>query len=113
MENGRKTHAVAIRKDDGTLRLFLRIVRAPSGIYVVFAAGQDRPGILKKAYNPHSSWHNARYLVHREENTDMQALWWLGVFDVPLSAALDTALLPWDSPYWASRPSSPTNNISE
>ena len=50
-------HAVAIRDDDGRLHLFLRIVRAPSGIYVVFAAGQVRPGIRGKAYDPHSSWH--------------------------------------------------------
>jgi uncharacterized protein YceK len=57
--------------------------------------------------------YDAHYLAHREEITDMQALWWLGVFDVPLSAALDTAYLPWDLPYWASQPSSSTNSISK
>src|SRR2546430_14865777 len=55
--------------------------------------------------------YDVHYLAHREENTDMQALWWLGVFDVPLSAALDTALLPWDLPYWAYQPRSSTNSI--
>lgn len=51
------THAIAVRDVDSGLRLFLRISRAPSGIYVVFAAGQLRQGVGGKAYNPHSSWH--------------------------------------------------------
>lgn len=46
-------HAVAIRRDNGSLGLFLRIVRAPSGIYVIWAAGQERQG-----HNPHTSWHH-------------------------------------------------------
>jgi hypothetical protein len=38
-------HAIAIRREDGTLALFLRVVRNPnSGIYVAFAAGQERAG---------------------------------------------------------------------
>lgn len=45
-------HALATRHPNGELRLFLRVVRAPSGVYVVFAAGQHRPG-----HDPHSSWH--------------------------------------------------------
>ncbi len=50
-------YAIAARNPDTTLRLFLRVVRAPSGIYVVFASGQRRPGIGRKQYNPHASWH--------------------------------------------------------
>ena len=49
--------ALAARHAHGPLRLFLRLVRSSSGIYVVFAAGQQRPGVGRKAYNPHASWH--------------------------------------------------------
>jgi hypothetical protein len=47
-----RTHAIAIRRADSTLALFLRVVRSTSGIYVVFAAGQPRSG-----HDPHASWH--------------------------------------------------------
>jgi hypothetical protein len=53
-------HAVAIRRDDASLALFLRIVRSPSGIYVVFAAGQARP-----RHDPHSSWHRDGRVHHK------------------------------------------------
>jgi len=51
------THAIAVRDVDSRLRLFLRISRAQSGIYVVFAAGQLRQEAGGRAFNPHSSWH--------------------------------------------------------
>ena len=57
--------------------------------------------------------YDVHYLAHREENADTQAMWWLGVFGSPLSAALDTALLPWDVPYWVFRPKSSTNSVPE
>ncbi|SRR5258708_5853005 len=57
--------------------------------------------------------YDAYYLAHREEVTDMQGLWFLGGLDVPLSAALDTALLVWDLPYCALQPTSSTNNIPQ
>jgi len=53
-------YAIAIQREDGTLVLFLRVVRSPSGIYVVFAAGQDRPG-----HDPHSSWHRDGRVHHK------------------------------------------------
>jgi hypothetical protein len=53
-------HAVAIRRDHGTLALFLRVARSRSGIYVVFAAGQERPG-----HDPHSSWHRDGRVHHK------------------------------------------------
>jgi uncharacterized protein YceK len=40
-------------------------------------------------------------------------VWPCGIIDFPLSAALDTALLPWDLPYWAFQSSSRTNSIQE
>ena len=52
------------------------------------------------------------YFAHREEN-DMPSLWWLGIIDFPFSAALDTALLPWDVPYWAFQPRACTNSASQ
>ncbi len=60
-----KAYAIAARHEDGRLRLFLRVVRAVSGIYVVFAAGQQRPGIGRRAYNPHSSWHRDGRVHHK------------------------------------------------
>ena len=58
-------HALAARHHDGSLHLFLRVVRAASGIYVVFAAGQRRPGIGRKSYDPHSSWHHDGRVHHK------------------------------------------------
>src|SRR5207244_4294592 len=51
---------VAIRRDDATLALFLRVTRSRSGIYVIFSAGQDRPG-----HDPHSSWHQDGRVHHK------------------------------------------------
>jgi hypothetical protein len=53
-------NAVAIRGTDGTLALLLRVVRSPSGIYVVFAAGQHR-----KRHDPHTSWHRDGRFHHK------------------------------------------------
>jgi hypothetical protein len=50
------SRAVAIQRRDDTLGLLLRVVRAPSGIYVVFAAQQDQK-FKRGVFNPHSSWH--------------------------------------------------------
>lgn len=58
-------YAIAAKHEGGRLCLFLRIVRAPSGVYVVFAAGQHRPGIGRKAYDPHSSWHRDGRVHHK------------------------------------------------
>jgi len=52
-EKSVSAHAVAIGREDGTLALLLRVVRSPSGIYVIAAAGQERKG-----HNPHWSWHS-------------------------------------------------------
>ncbi len=54
------THAVAIRRGDGTVALFLRVVRSLSGIYAMFAAGQHRAG-----HDPHSSWHRDGRVHHK------------------------------------------------
>ena len=40
-------------------------------------------------------------------------VWPCGIIDFPLSAALDTALLPWDVPYWVFRPRACTNNAAQ
>ena len=40
-------------------------------------------------------------------------IWPCGIIDFPLSAALDTALLPWDVPYWALQPRARTNNAAQ
>jgi hypothetical protein len=63
--DGETVYALGVRHRDGRLHLFLRVVRAPSGIYIVFAAGQHRPGIGRKAYNPHSSWHKDGRVHHK------------------------------------------------
>ena len=60
-------HAVALRREDGSLALFLRVNRAPSGIYVVWAAGQHRPG-----HDPHSSWHRDGRVHHKSFNREFQ-----------------------------------------
>jgi uncharacterized protein YceK len=39
-------------------------------------------------------------------------MWPCGIIDFPLSAALDTALLPWDVPYWTFHPRACTNNAA-
>src|SRR5438270_89364 len=40
-------------------------------------------------------------------------VWPCGIIDFPLSAALDTALLPWDIPYWALQTGACTNSASQ
>lgn len=58
-------YAFGVRHRDGRLHLFLRVVRAPSGIYVVWAAGQRRARIRGRAYDPHSSWHKDGRVNHK------------------------------------------------
>src|SRR5439155_4994818 len=78
---------------------------APSsgaGCASVGGRGDSRfyPGVYPGVQN------HVYYFAHPEEN-DMPSLWWLGVIDLPFSAALDTVLLP----YWAIRRSSSTNEV--
>lgn len=56
----------------GILSLFWRVRRCPQGhIYVVFAAGQHRPKLAGKAYDPHASWH----LDGRYHNKSYDRVW--------------------------------------
>jgi hypothetical protein len=59
-------YGLGAQHQDGSIRLFLRIIRRlHSGIYIVFAAGQNHPGIKRKAYEPHSSWHTDGRVHHK------------------------------------------------
>lgn len=60
-------YAVATERADGSLALFLRVHRAPSGIFVMFAAAQDRP-----RHDPHSSWHRDGRVHHKSYKRMMQ-----------------------------------------
>ena len=86
--------------------LLCAIAMSGAGCASVGGRGDSRfyPGVYPGVQN------HVYYFAHPEEN-DMPSLWWLGVIDLPFSAALDTVLLPWDLPYWAIRRSSSTNEV--
>ena len=82
-----------------TLSLMLTALSmSAAGCASIGGRGDDRfyPGVYPGVRN------HAYYFAHPEES-DMPSVWWLGIIDFPFSAALDTALLPWDLPYWAIR----------
>ena len=92
------------------LRLILcATALAVCGCASIAGRGNDRfyPGVYPGARNDISA------IESQGVGTDMPCLWMLSIFDFPLSAALDTALLPWDLPYWAFQPSASTNNASK
>ena len=78
-----------------------------SGCASIGGRGDSRfyPGVYPGVRN------HAYYFAHPEES-DRPSLWWLGIIDFPFSAALDTALLPWDLPYWVIRGSAATKDDS-
>ena len=89
--------------------LLCAIAVAVCGCASIGGRGDDRfyPGVYPGVQN------HIYCFERRGVGTDMPCLWWLGIIDFPFSAALDTALLPWDLPYWAFQPSASTNNVSK
>src|SRR5262245_22217764 len=81
-----------------SLLLLCVLVMTSAGCASIGGRGDERfyPGVYPGVRN------HAYYFAHPKES-DKPGLWWLAIIDFPLSAALDTALLPWDLPYWAFR----------
>jgi uncharacterized protein YceK len=70
-----------------------------SGCSSISARAHDKfyPGVYPGVRN------SAYYISHPQENDMPVVAVPFGILDFPLSAALDTVLLPFDWPYWATR----------